>query len=217
MIASNKYETEDNNSDGSIRSGSSRRRRRQQERKEAAARRQQQHIEALRQKKEEDDRLTARMDEDQRLWEQQQRKQRRRSADAADADADDDDSVDLVKGSDGHFYFVESPTATRKKQPATTAIPPEDESESSLSDIESDSDCSDAEEDAFLASMTSLLSLSQSYSGHAPSNPFATMTSDLNRSTATIAVVEDDATASDGEYETYVTDLQPEPVDPYDD
>jgi len=216
MIASNQYETEDNNSDGSIRSGSSRRRRRQQERKEAAARRQQQHIEALRQKKEEDDRLTARMDEDQRLWEQQQRKQRRRSADAADA-ADDDDSVDLVKGSDGHFYFVESPTATRKKQPATTAIPPEDESESSLSDIESDSDCSDAEEDAFLASMTSLLSLSQSYSGHAPSNPFATMTSDLNRSTATIAVVEDDATASDGEYETYVTDLQPEPVDPYDD
>jgi len=116
-----------------------------------------------------EDRQQARLEEDQR------RQQERGRGDDNDNDDDDDDEynddatdgVDLVRGGggDGRLFRIQTPIVLHSQSRFKPAVDDDDdESESSLSDLDvdlNDSDCeSDAEEDAFLASMTSLMSQS---------------------------------------------------------
>jgi len=116
------------------------------------------------------DRQQARLEEDRRRWRRQQlRQQERGRGDDNDDEYDDaTDGIDLVRGGggDGRLFRIQTPIALHSQSRFKPAVDDDDddESESSLSDLDvdhNDSDCeSDAEEDAFLASMTSLMSQS---------------------------------------------------------
>eukprot|EP00535_Pseudo-nitzschia_heimii_P011935 CAMPEP_0197196294 /NCGR_PEP_ID=MMETSP1423-20130617/32277_1 /TAXON_ID=476441 /ORGANISM="Pseudo-nitzschia heimii, Strain UNC1101" /LENGTH=260 /DNA_ID=CAMNT_0042650079 /DNA_START=54 /DNA_END=838 /DNA_ORIENTATION=- len=120
-----------------------------------------------------EDRQQARLEEDQRRWRRQQRRQQERGR-GDDDDNDDEyecddatDGIDLVRsdGGDGRLFRIQTPIALNSQSRFKPVDDDDDdESESSLSDLDvdfNDSDCeSDAEEDAFLASITSLMSQS---------------------------------------------------------